>query len=277
MLKNKYVIYDAADGFKPSTASCYWFIFCQDEILLKVTDSCQCEIPKGSDAPVNVEPWNRIHPIAKIENHDCVAVSVDMSDAPEGYVFYPLRQSFNVLPYVFYSIAGKAREILYWDKNTQYCGACGSPMKFHTTISKRCTCCGKEIWPSLAIAIIVLISHNDEVLLVQSRKFKGNYYGLVSGFVEAGENLEQCVIREVLEETSLEIDHLQYVGSQAWPFPSALMAAFRAQYVRGNLNLQYSELSKGGWFKWNNLPDLPKEDSIARKMIDKWVHEQRGL
>lgn len=276
-IKKKFVINDAVDGFIPSTASYYWFVFCQDEILLKITKDDQCEVPEGSDAPVNVSPWNRKHLIATIGSHSCIAVSVDMVDAPKGYVFYSLRKSYNVLPYMLYSIAGKAREILYWDKNTQYCGVCGAPMKIQSAISKRCICCGKEVWPSLAIAIIVLISRDDEVLLVQSRKFKNNYYGLVSGFVETGENLEQCVIREVLEETSLEVENLEYVGSQAWPYPSALMAAFRAKYVKGDLKLQYTELNNGGWFKWYDLPALPQEDSIARKMIDKWVKEQKSL
>lgn len=95
-------------------------------------------------------------------------------------------------------MAGKAQEILYWDQNTRFCGVCGAPMKLHTDISKRCTNCGKEVWPALATAIIVAITRNEgrEILLVQSNKFKKDYLGLVAGFVETGENLEQCVHRE---------------------------------------------------------------------------------
>ena len=78
-------------------------------------------------------------------------------------------------------------------------------MKFHTTISKRCINCGKEIWPSLATAIIVAITRGEEILLIQSRNFTANYMGLVAGFVETGESLEECVHREVLEETGLKI------------------------------------------------------------------------
>lgn len=78
-------------------------------------------------------------------------------------------------------------------------------MKLHTDISKVCTKCGKEVWPQLSTAIIVLIHRGDDVLLVHANNFKGHYYGLVAGFVETGETLEEAVYREVMEETGLKI------------------------------------------------------------------------
>ncbi len=144
-------------------------------------------------------------------------------------------------------------------------------MKMHTDISKRCINCGKEVWPSLATAIIVLIQRNDEVLLVHARNFKGNFYGLVAGFVETGETLEEAVHREVLEETGITIENLHYFGSQPWPYPSGLMIGFTADYVSGNIHLQKEELSKGAWFTKDNLPNIPEKLSIARRMLDDWI------
>ena len=141
----------------------------------------------------------------------------------------------------------------------------------HTDISKRCINCGKEVWPSLATAIIVLIQRNDEVLLVHARNFKGNFYGLVAGFVETGETLEEAVHREVLEETGITIENLHYFGSQPWPYPSGLMIGFTADYVSGNIHLQKEELSKGAWFTKDNLPNIPEKLSIARRMLDDWI------
>ena len=144
-------------------------------------------------------------------------------------------------------------------------------MKMHTDISKRCINCGKEVWPSLATAIIVLIQRNDEVLLVHARNFKGDFYGLVAGFVETGETLEEAVHREVLEETGITIENLHYFGSQPWPYPSGLMIGFTADYVSGNIHLQKEELSKGAWFTKDNLPNIPEKLSIARRMLDDWI------
>ena len=130
-------------------------------------------------------------------------------------------------------------------QNTKFCGVCGSPMKMHTDISKRCTECGKEVWPQLATAIIVLIHKGDEVLLVHARNFKSNFMGLVAGFVETGETLEEAVHREVKEETNLEITNLRYFSSQPWPYPCGLMVGFNADYVSGEIKLQTSELARG--------------------------------
>ena len=146
-------------------------------------------------------------------------------------------------------------------------------MKLHTDISKRCTCCGKEVWPQLATAIIVLIHKDDEVLLVHARNFRGDFFGLVAGFVETGETLEEAVEREVREETGLSIKNIRYFASQPWPYPCGLMVGFHADYAGGDIHLQRSELSKGGWFKKDNLPHIPEKMSIARKLIDSWLEE----
>lgn len=114
-------------------------------------------------------------------------------------------------------------------------------------------------------------TQNDQVLLVHANNFKGNYYGLVAGFVETGETLEQAVIREVTEETSLKIKNLKYFGSQPWPYPCGLMIGFYAEYESGEIKLQRSELGAGGWFTMNNLPPIPEKLSIARKLIDNWI------
>ena len=146
-------------------------------------------------------------------------------------------------------------------------------MRMHTDISKRCTECGKEVWPQLATAVIVLIHRGDEVLLVHAKNFKSDFYGLVAGFVETGETLEEAVRREVMEETGISIENITYFGSQPWPYPCGLMVGFNADFVSGELHLQRSELSRGNWFRYNNLPRIPQKLSIARKLIDAWLRQ----
>ena len=140
-----------------------------------------------------------------------------------------------------------------------------------TDISKRCTNCGKEVWPQLATAIIVLIHRGEEVLLVHARNFKGDFYGLVAGFVETGENLEEAVRREVMEETGLTIKNIRYFGSQPWPYPCGLMVGFNADYESGAVRLQREELNKGAWFTKDHLPTIPEKLSIARMILDDWL------
>lgn len=250
----------------------YWFIFCKSDLLLEKLSDGTYTIPFSEKPPVEVHPWTHILNITPIGNNEVKTFNIDspLTDNP-CYEMCGLRASYYKLPEELYLKAGKCQELLYWDHNTQFCGVCGAPMKMHTDISKRCTACGKEVWPQLATAVIVLIYRGDEVLLVHARNFKSDFYGLVAGFVETGETLEQAVRREVMEETGLTIKNLTYWSSQPWPYPCGLMVGFYAEYESGEIHLQQSELSRGAWFHHDQLPTIPEKLSIARKLIDNWL------
>lgn len=248
-----------------------WFVFCNDQLLLEKQDS-RLTVPYRSDPPTPITEWTHIHELSIFDGERFNAYKIDSPvDEDDRYIMMGLRATFDVLLHSMYLKAGKAQELIYWDKNSRYCPVCGMPMQFHTDISKRCTGCGKEIWPTVATAIIVLIHRDDEVLLVHARNFRGNYYGLVAGFVETGETLEECVAREVFEETGLHIKNIRYFGSQPWPYPCGLMVGFFAQYDSGEIKLQASELSAGSFFKRDCLPAIPGKMSMARMLIDHWV------
>ena len=123
----------------------------------------------------------------------------------------------------------------------------------------------------LATAVIVLIHKGDEVLLVRAKNFRRDFFGLVAGFVETGETLEEAVAREALEETGVKITNIRYFASQPWPYPCGLMVGFNADYVSGEIHLQKSEIAKGGWFRRDNLPEIPEKLSIARMLLDDWL------
>ncbi len=252
-----------------------WFIFCKDDLLLEKGegDENSFHVPVGDVPPVQLKEWNTVHRLPPMQDGMlCKAVSIDSPVVEnEHYKMAGLRSTFNLLSYDVYQKAGKAAEILYWDRNTRFCGVCGSPMQLHTDISKRCTNCGKEVWPLLATAIIVLVKRpDDKILLVHAHNLKGNYYGLVAGFVETGETLEECVQREVMEETGITVANIRYFASQPWPYPCGLMVGFFADYVEGDLHLQSSELAYGGWFGRDDLPAIPAKLSMARMLIDEW-------
>ncbi len=241
-----------------------YFVFCQSDIVLEKTPDGY-RIP--TEMPVEPKPWTTI---MNVDGEKAYRIDQPLMDHPR-YEMCGLRQSYYKLTAEEYGKAGKCHELLYWDQNTKFCGVCGGPMKFHTDISKRCEHCGKEVWPQLATAIIVLVRKGNEVLLVHANNFRTDFYGLVAGFVETGETLEEAVHREVMEETGLHIKNLRYFGSQPWPYPCGLMVGFTADYDSGKIHLQRSELSKGSWFDKDHLPHIPEKLSIARKLIDAWL------
>ena len=248
-----------------------WFIFYKDTLLLAKQGE-KFAVPAGEEAPVGLSKSSSVMEVGTTD--DGTPIKTFALNAPvindTAFEWVDLRKSFHLLPREHYLKAGKCRELIYWDSNTQYCGTCGTPLRMHTPISKRCPQCGREIWPALSPAIIVLVHKGNEALLVHARNFKGDYYGLVAGFVETGETLEEAVHREVAEETGITITNLRYFGSQPWPYPNGLMVGFEADYVAGNIHLQKEELSHGAWFSKEKLPAVPDKLSIARKMIDHW-------
>lgn len=252
----------------------YYFVFCKDSILLEQQPDGTYTIPLCEQPPTEVKPWTTVLNVTPLDGIAVKAYELPLLTEEPGRLLVPLRQSYYKLSEPLYQKAGQCAELIYWDRNTRFCGVCGGAMRFHTDISKRCEMCGKEVWPQLAIAIIVLIRRgNDEILLARGRHFRSNFYGLIAGFVETGETLEEAVRREVMEETGLSIKNIRYFGSQPWPYPSGLMVGFTADYASGDLHLQQEELQKAGWFHRNNLPNLPEKLSIARQLIDDWLEK----
>ena len=251
----------------------YYFVFCKEELLLEKTADGGYTIPLLEEPPAEVKPWTNVMNISPLNGTAVKTFRIDNPIADsERYEMCGLRKSFYKLPRPLYLKAGKCQELLYWDQNTKYCGVCGAPMRMDTDISKKCTECGKEIWPQLATAVIVLIHRDEEVLLVRAKNFRTDFYGLVAGFVETGETLEEAVAREALEETGVTITNIRYFGSQPWPYPCGLMVGFHADYVSGEIHLQRSEIAKGGWFRRDNLPQIPEKLSIARMLLDDWLN-----
>jgi NAD+ diphosphatase len=244
-----------------------YFTFCQSDLVLERTTEGY-RIPE--QPPTDIKPWTTV---MNVDGAKAYRIDKPLTGS-DRYEMYPLRQSYYQLSSADYQLAGKCQELLYWDQNTKFCGVCGGPMRFDTDISKKCEHCGKEIWPQLAIAIIVRIRKDNEILLVHANNFRHDFYGLVAGFVETGETLEEAVHREVLEETGLYVTNLKYFGSQPWPYPCGLMVGFTADYDHGKIHLQRSELSKGAWFDRHHLPHIPDKMSIARQLIDAWIEEQ---
>ena len=125
-------------------------------------------------------------------------------------------------------------------------------------------------------AIIVLVSNGERCLLGRQTTWPEGRYSTIAGFVEPGESLEDAVRREVAEETNIEVGEVDYHSSQPWPFPSSLMLGFSAEALSGEILLNDGELEDAQWFTREELlsgfPKLPYRLSIARRLVDNWLH-----
>lgn len=264
---------------RPSEAA-YWFLSDRDRLLLRHnTDGWY--IPLAAEPPVEAAAAMEItgqvarttpgpEPASNTIRYFASSVEVPQP-APAGMEWVALRASYDLLGERVYALAGKAFELVHWERNSRFCPACGTGMEPHSEISRRCPTCGKELFPAISPAIIVLICKGDSILLARTCYSRSPFMGLVAGFLETGESLEACVHREVFEETGLQIRNLRYFGNQPWPYPSGLMVGFIADYAAGEIRLQKEELSEAAFFDRNRLPPLPPPLSLARRMIDWWL------
>lgn len=254
----------------------YWFVFYKDQVLIEQKGN-KYGIPCGTKPPVATPIGSTVHSIGEMEGVPCKTYNLHTpipgSESPARQMV-GLRASFDLLPFEEYNMAGKAFQILDWDRNSRYCPACGMPTHQISPIAKKCPECRQEFYPRISPAIIVRIRKGDSILLVHARNFRGTFNGLVAGFLEPGETLEECVHREVKEETGLHINNLKYFGSQPWPYPSGVMIGFTADYESGEIKLQKEELNAGDFYTKDNLPEIPKKLSLARKLIDDWLEEK---
>ncbi|MBJ9738802.1 NAD(+) diphosphatase [Acinetobacter oleivorans] len=204
--------------------------------------------------------------------HDEQVIARDLladEPIPEGLQLVPIRQLITSWSKEQFLQASRAVQLLEWRRNHKFCSHCGHPTEVHPTeYAMVCPSCRYHQYPRVNPCIITVITRgDDEILLAKSVHNKTNMYGLIAGFVEVGETLEEAVQREAFEEVGLRLKNVQYMSSQPWPFPSNLMVAFRAEYESGEIKLQEEEIADAQFFKIDQLPEIPFKGSIAHSMI----------
>jgi NAD+ diphosphatase len=184
-----------------------------------------------------------------------------------------------------------AAAVLNWQRNAGFCAKCGSPVQWAKAgWASRCTGCGREEYPRTDPAVICLVHdgvgvNGENVLLARGVSWPEGRYSVLAGFVEAGESLEDCVVREISEETGVPVRDVRYLGNQPWPFPRSLMIGFTA--VGDPSAPVYpadGEIAEARWvpravvretFEAGGQRDglaLPGEVSIAGQMLIAWAN-----
>ena len=102
-------------------------------------------------------------------------------------------------------------------------------------------------------------------------------YSTLAGFIEAGENAEEALIREVKEEVNVDVTDIEYYSSQSWPFPAQLMLGYFCKYKSGQIILNDNELEDARWFNINELPIIPPDASISGQLIRSYIEGRLKL
>lgn len=202
---------------------------------------------------------------------------------PDGTVLEELRPLFGALSAEDTVILTCARAFSVWRARQLHCGVCGSPTEPRQAgHALRCTSstCGADFFPRIDPAVIVIVHDGQKALLGRQASWPKGRYSALAGFLEPGESLEDAVVREVAEETGIQVTGVRYFASQPWPFPGSVMVGFHAEACQGPVRLD-EELEDARWFSAEEIASapgalLPAPYTIARRLIDAWYLKVTG-
>jgi NAD+ diphosphatase len=269
--------------FGEPSGEAHWFVFRGDKLLVELgpperpSDDPRFRLrPAWARLPLRgrhdtlYEGALRVLYLGRLGGVDCFAAELAAdAEVPAGMAWEGLRPLFSVLDDDHFALAGRALQLLEWDRNHQFCGRCATPTEAKRDERVRvCPACKLSAYPRVAPAVMALVRKERQVLLARSPHFPPGMYSALAGFVEPGESLEQCLAREVAEEVGVRVGRSRYVASQSWPFPHSLMIAFVCEWRSGEIRPQADEIEDAKWFEVLQLPKLPSKISIARRLID---------
>ena len=211
--------------------------------------------------------------IGELSGNSCFSLPLDLF--PGNGEPMPMRELMGTLPLPLRQALCRAGTICHWTGLHRFCGVCGKKLIAGTNDeSLLCPECSAIYFPQIAPAIIVAVERDGKLLLAKNARNRNGMFGLVAGFVGAGESLEDAVRRELAEEVGIEVDNIRYQGSQPWPFPNSLMVGFSARWQSGTVTPDGQEIVEAGFFAPSEFPLIPGHGSIARKLIDKFLAGQ---
>ena len=209
----------------------------------------------------------------------------DVADEVRSEGFTTLREIGAQLSPVESELALHATALSNWHRAHPRCPRCGGPTRVDLGGAARyCDADQSQHHPRTDSAVIVLIKDRaDRILLGHQPVWPEGRFSTFAGFLEPGETFEQCVSREVFEESHINVSEIKYLGSQPWPFPASIMIAFEA--VTDNPEAAQGdgeEITEVKWFSRAELKAaaadgsllLPPTISVARKMIEGWLGEK---
>ena len=271
-----YTSLHAAPETTPDAA--LWFMFRGSDLLVTQGAAGQAELPPLPHPEAIGLKGVRNQYLGLLGDMHCYVLEVPKdTEEPEGWGWINLRNLYGAMDDDLVSVAGRALQLVEWERTHQYCGVCGTAtIRREVERARECPSCGYLVYPKITPAIMVLVRDGTRILLGRSPHFRRGMVSALAGFLEAGETLEQCVAREVFEEVGLRVKNIRYFASQPWPFPHQIMIAFFADYAEGEITVDPVEIEEANWFELNNLPRLPGTMSIARRLIDAAVGEMQA-
>lgn len=255
-------------------------VFCEDTVLIKKgtqTDYLTYEelilrcAKYGEDVPHMVY-------LFAVGGHDYFLAEIQKVPGDE-YEFVRMFAMRGKHPKEQVFIASTAWHLYCWYRDNRYCGRCGRKLVHSDSLRMlSCSCCGNQVFPKIAPAVIVAVTNGDYILMTKYANREYKRYALIAGFTEIGETAEETVRREVFEEVGLRVKNIRYYKSQPWGFDSNLLLGYFCEIDdTAEIHLDEEELETAEWVHYSDIPDDAEGLSLTREMMTVFRNEERLL
>jgi NAD+ diphosphatase len=273
-----------------------FLLICESRLVLKQT-------PAGLDALFSLAELNALSAntdaavllgFTREESPRFAApLRTEIAALPAGFTAMTARELLTLtppLPRELLAQFAQAASLLAWHERTRFCGCCGGPVKSQAGGSQRvCTACGHIAFPRTdPVAIMLVVDEaRQRCLLGRTPHFPPGMYSALSGFVDAGESVEEAVRREVSEESGIRVGQIRYQASQPWPLPHSLMLGFVAEGLTTDIHRDPAELEDCRWFTRDEVAQMmtrlaqgpadaaaplpPPAGTIAHRLMHDWI------
>ena len=214
-----------------------------------------------------LEAWQPMHFDTGFQRDDCFIG--DEEKEMEGFRYAKLPEFRNKDPQYLSFAAVTGLQLVRWRKTQVYCGACGTKLEPSTwERAYVCPKCGQINYPRLNPAVIVAVTHNDKILVTTYSDRPSKGMACIAGFAEIGETIEECVHREVFEETGLKVKNLRFYKRQPWSFTDTLLFGFYCDLDGDDetVHVDPTELKEGHWLRRDEIPNRSGEASLTAEM-----------
>jgi ADP-ribose pyrophosphatase YjhB (NUDIX family) len=145
------------------------------------------------------------------------------------------------------------------ESQDKFCPSCATKLHLREVSgAARPTCprCRRVIYYDPKVAAISVVERGGEILLVRRGNQPGfGLWSMPGGYVDRGEVVEQAAVREVREETGLEVEIDQLIGLFSKQGHPVMVAAFATREV-GGLLVAGDEALELGFFAPNRMPEM---------------------
>lgn len=253
----------------------------EDSVILYYKD--RSVLVKENDGNISFPTYNEVKDkdrlytyLFSIDDKDYFLAKSNLEEKLNDYEMKNIQLFRTACP-KYLAFAGITGFQLYnWYENNKFCGRCGKELeKDHKERMLHCKCCNNMVYPKICPAVIVGVTNGDKLLMTKYAQGEYKEYGLVAGFAEVGETIEETVKREVMEEVGLKVKNIRYYKSQPWSFSDTLLMGFFVE-VDGDISITRDE-EELAVAEWVDREDIKVEDtdlSLTNEMILKFKNKE---